>query len=111
MAIKKCYTNKYQGSSYAFKINKINCRKYIDNIEFFYNNLKKKRLVYVYLPYKEFEGDGMKFERTNENASLISYTIILIDDSSYLTKTLEAAVAFLENIAKIYNLSIWNLCN
>ena len=45
----------------------------------------------------------MKFERTNKNASLIRYTIKLVDDSTYLTKTLEVAEAFLENIAKIYD--------
>ena len=55
----------------------------------------------VYSPYKELEDDGMKFERTNENTSLISYTIKLVDDSTYLTKTLEVTDAFLDNIAKI----------
>ena len=59
--------------------------------------------MYVYKPYKELEGDGMKPERTNENASLISYTIKLVDDSTYLTKSLEVADAFLDNIAKIYD--------
>ena len=100
MVIKKCHANKYEGETYTFKINKINRSKYIDNIEFFYINLKKRRLVYVYSPYKELEGDGMIFERTNENASLISYTIKLVDDSTYLRKTLEVADAFLDNIAK-----------
>ena len=38
----------YEGESYAFKINKINQSKYIDNIEFFNYNLKRRRLVYVY---------------------------------------------------------------
>ena len=45
----------------------------------------------------------MKFDRTNENASLISYTIKLVDDSTYLTKTLEVADAFLDNITKVYD--------
>ena len=58
--------------------------------------------MYVYSPYKELEGDGMKFERTNENAPLISYTIKLVNDSTYLTKTLEVADGFLDNMAKIY---------
>ena len=61
--------------------------------------------MYVYSPNKELEDDGMKFERTNENASLISYTIKLVDDSTYLTKTLEIADAFLDNISKIYNIT------
>ena len=43
----------------------------------------------------------MKFGRTNENASLISYTIKLVDDSTYLTKTLEITDAFIDNIAKV----------
>ena len=43
----------------------------------------------------------MKFKQTNENALLISYTIKLVDDSTYLTKTLEVADAFLDNLAKI----------
>ena len=43
----------------------------------------------------------MKFEQTNENASSISYTIKLVNDSTYLTKTLEVADAFLDSIAKI----------
>ena len=44
----------------------------------------------------------MKFERTNENASLINYTIKLVEDSTYLTKTLVVADAFLDNLAKKY---------
>ena len=44
-----------------------------------------------------------EFGRTNENASLISYTIKLVDDSTYLTKALEVADAFLDNLAKIYD--------
>ena len=45
----------------------------------------------------------MRFERTNENASLISYTLKLVDDSTYLTKTLEVADVSLDNIVGIYN--------
>ena len=44
----------------------------------------------------------MKFERTNENASFINYTIKLVEDSTYLTKTLVVADAFLDNLAKKY---------
>ena len=33
----------YEGESYAFKINKINQSKYIDNIDFFNYNFKKKQ--------------------------------------------------------------------
>ena len=45
----------------------------------------------------------MKFEQTNENASLISYTIELVGDSTYLTKSLEVADAFLDNLVKVYD--------
>ena len=99
---KNVIQTRYKGESYAFKINQIKRSKYIDNIEFFYYNLKKKRLVYVYSLYKELKGDRIKLERTYENASLIIYTIKLVDDSTYLTKTLEVADGFLDNIAKIY---------
>ena len=64
----------------------------------FFIIIQKKRLVYIYTPYKDLEGDGMKFEQTSKNASLISYTIKLVDDSTYLTKNLEVADAFLDNI-------------
>ena len=57
--------------------------------------------MYVYSPYKELEGDGMKFEQTNKNASLISYAIKLVDDSTCLTKTLEVPDNFLDNIGKL----------
>ena len=43
----------------------------------------------------------MKFEQTSKSALLISYTIKFIEDSTYLTKTLEVADAFLDNLAKI----------
>ena len=86
-----------------FKIDNINRSKYIENIEFFDINMKIRRFAYVYSPYKELEGDAMKFERTNENASVISYTIKLVDDSTYLTKSLEIVDAFLDNIVKTYN--------
>ena len=91
----------YEGESYTFKIDKLNRSIYIENIEFFYFNLEKRRLVDVYSPYKKIDGDGTKFERTNENVSLISYAIKLVDDSTYLMKTLEVADAFLDNLAKI----------
>ena len=44
--------------SYTFKVNKISWSKYIDNAELYYFNLKKKRLAYVYSPYKEIDGVG-----------------------------------------------------
>ena len=97
--------------SYTFKVNKISWSKYIDNAELYYFNLKKKRLAYVYSPYKEIDGDGMKFQRTNENTSLIRYTIKLVDDSTYLTKTLEVVDAVLDNLAKIYNRKKLHFCN
>ena len=77
---KSAIQTRHERESYAFKIHKINQSKYIENIEFFDFNLKKKRLVYVYSPYKELEGDGMKLEQTNENPSLFSHTIKLVDD-------------------------------
>ena len=47
----------YGGEINTFKINKINWSKYMDNIEFFDINLKKRRLAYVYSSYKELEGN------------------------------------------------------
>ena len=44
----------------------------------------------------------MIFERTNKNTSLISYTITLADEATYLAKTLDIADAFIDNIAKKY---------
>lgn len=41
------------------------------------------------------------FSKLLENVSLIKYTIKLVDDSTYLTKTLEIADAFIDNITKI----------
>ena len=83
--------------SCAFRINKINQRKYIDNIELFIITLEKENsCMSVYSPQKELEGDGIKFEQTNENASLISYTIKLANDATCLTKALEIADASIE---------------
>ena len=53
----------------------------------------------------------MKFQRTNENTSLIRYTIKLVDDSTYLTKTLQVVDAVLDNLAKIYNRKKLHFCN
>ena len=86
-----------------FRINKINQSSYIENIEFFEYNLKKKRLVYVYSPYKELASDGMKFERTNDSSLFTSYTIKLIDDSTNLTKTLVISDNFIDDLAKVYD--------
>ena len=92
----------YERESYAFKINKINRSKYIDNIEFFDYNLKR-RLVYVYSPYKELQGDAINFELINNTAPMISYTVKLVGDSTYLAKTLEVANNLLDNLAKVYH--------
>ena len=75
----------YEGESYAFEINKINWSKYIGSVEFFYYNLKKRRLPYVYSPCKELQEDGMKFEQINNTAPLISYTVNLFGNSTYLS--------------------------
>ena len=43
----------------------------------------------------------MKFEQINNTAPLISYTVKLVDDSTYLTKTLEVANNLLDNLSKV----------
>ena len=65
--------------------------------------MKNRRFAYGYSLYKELEGDGVKFETTNKNASLISYTIKLVEDSTYLMKTLVVSDVFLDNLTKIYD--------
>ena len=59
----------FDNKNYYFRINKINCSSDIEKIDFFDYNLKKKRLVYVYSPYKEITGDGRKFDRTNDSSA------------------------------------------
>ena len=93
----------FDNKTYYFRINKINRSSYIENIEFFDHNLKKKSLVYVYSPYKELAGDGMKFERTNDSSPFTSYTIKLVDDSTHLTKTLDTSNNFIDDLAKVYD--------
>ena len=65
--------------------------------------MKKKRLIYVYSPYKELAGDGMEFERTNDSSPFTSYTIKLVDDSTHLTKTLDTSNNFIDDLAKVYD--------
>ena len=93
----------FGNKTYYFRINKINRSSYIENIEFFNHNLKKKSLAYVYSPYKELAGDGMKFERTNDSSPFTSYTIKLVDDSTHLTKTLDISNNFTDELAKVYD--------
>ena len=93
----------FGNKTYYFRINKINRSSYIENTEFSNYNLKKKRLVYVYSPYKELAGDGMKFERTNDSSPFTSYTIKLVDDSTHLTKTLDISNNFIDELAKVYD--------
>ena len=93
----------FGNKTYYFRINKINRSSYIENIEFSNYNLKKKRLVYVYSPWKELAGDGMKFERTNDSSPFTSYTIKLVDDSTHLTKTLDISNNFTDELAKVYD--------
>ena len=78
----------------------VNTQKILSSFNF---NLKNRRFAYVYSLYKELEGDGVKFETTNKNASLISYTIKLVEDSTYLMKTLVVSDVFLDNLTKIYD--------
>ena len=59
----------FDNKTYYFRFNKINCSSNIENTDFFDNNLKKKRLVYVYSPYKEITGDGRKFDWTNDSSA------------------------------------------
>ena len=94
----------FENKTYYFRINKINRSSYIENIEFFNHNLKKKSLAYVYSPYKELAGDGMKFERTNDSSPFKSYTIKLVHDSTHLTKTLGISHNFIRDIHERKNL-------
>ena len=93
----------FDNKTYYFRINKINQSSCIKNIEFFNYNLKKKRLIYVYSPYKELAGDGMEFERTNDSSPFTSYTIKLVDNSTHLTKTLDTSNNFIDDLAKVYD--------
>ena len=93
----------FDNKTYYFRINKINRSSYNENIEFFDYNLKKKRLVYLYSPYKELAGDGMKFERTNDSSSFTSYITKLVDDSTHVTKTLDISDSFTDDLAKFYD--------
>ena len=45
----------------------------------------------------------IRFELINNTAPLISYTVKLVDDSTYLTKTLEVANNLSDNLAKVYD--------
>ena len=45
----------------------------------------------------------MKFERINNTTPFISCTVKLVDDSTYLTKTLEVAKNLLDYLAKGYD--------
>ena len=93
----------FDNKTYYFRINKINRSSYIGNIEFFDHNLKKKSLAYVYSPYKELAGDGIKFERTNDSSPFKSYTIKSVDDSTHLTETLDISDNFIDDLAKVYD--------
>lgn len=94
----------FDGRTYYFKNNKINRSNYIENIEFFEYNLKKRRIVYIYSPYEELEsGIGIKFERTNDSNLFIKYTIKLVDNSTYLTKKLKFSDNFMEDLARVYD--------
>ena len=65
--------------------------------------MKKKRLVYVYSPYKELAGNGVKFEQTNDSSPFTSYAIKLVNDSTHLTKTLDISDNFIDDLAKVYD--------
>ena len=45
----------------------------------------------------------MKFEWKNDTNSFVSYTIKLVDDSTFLTTTLNVSDRFFNNLAKEYN--------
>ena len=81
--IKKAVQTTFEGESQAFKISKINQSKYTDNIEFFIQISKKEDYRMSIHPIC-----------ANKNASLISYNIKLVEDSSQFTKNLVMADAF-----------------
>ena len=105
----------------AENINSINSHKYgyasnaieekaVENERFreiydFYRLVKEKQHAERY-KHAGVEKDKKlcreNFSKLLENASLIRYTKKLVDDSTYLTKTLEIADAFIDNITKIY---------
>ena len=60
----------------------------VDTVEFFDEESKTKKSVYVYSPYEELKAYGLKFE--NKGKNVYKYTINLIEknDKSYLEKKL-----------------------
>ena len=64
---------------------------------------RKKRLVYIYSPYKELAGNGKKFDGTNDSSSFTSYTTKLVDHSIHVTKILDISNNFIDDLAKVYD--------
>ena len=59
-------------------------------VEFFDEDTKRKRVVYVYSPYEELKAYGLNFENREKGKSVSKYTIDMIEenDKLYLQKKL-----------------------
>ena len=96
-------SHKYEYASNAIEENAVENERFRE-IYNFYRLVKQKQRAERY-KHAGVEKDKKlcrkNFSKLLENASMIRYTIKLVDDSTYLTKTLEIADAFIDNITKI----------
>ena len=78
------------GQKFEFQPEKSKRGLSVRAVEFFDEDTKRKRVVYVYSPYKELKAYGLNFENREKGKSVSKYTIDMIEenDKLYLQKKL-----------------------
>ena len=67
------------GQKFEFQPEKSKRGLSVRAVEFFDEDTKRKRVVYVYSPYKELKAYGLNFENREKGKSVSKYTIDMID--------------------------------
>ena len=78
------------GQKFEFQPEKSKRGLSVRAVEFFDEDTKRKRVVYVYSPYEELKAYGLNFENREKGKSVSKYTIDMIEenDKLYLQKEL-----------------------
>ena len=78
------------GQKFEFQPEKSKRGLSVRAVEFFDEDTKRKRVVYVYSPYEELKAYGLNFENREKGKSVSKYTIDMIEenDKLYLQKKL-----------------------
>ena len=98
---KELMLGKTSGPNLILRSDKSRRDKYLEDVEFFDIENKKRKKVHIYSAYKKIKDRGLKFLTTDQNNSVKNYTVKSSSDLKFLTRFLNGMnESFIEQYTK-----------